>query len=77
MLLTLRAAQSESDVDHMAHNLSQSSHVVSPASFYREASLTNTNGQESARAHTHTRVCVFSKKHNFPLFSGFFFFFLE
>lgn len=75
MLLTLRAAQSESDVDHMARNLSQSSHVVSPASFYREASLTNTNSQGSA--HTHTHVCVFSKKHNFPLFSGFFFFFLE
>ena len=75
--LTLRAAQSESDRDHMAHISSPSSYVVSPAPFYREAAPTDTNNQESAEActhtHTHTPTCVcFQRNTIYPLFSPFF-----
>ena len=75
--LTLRAAQSESDRDHMAHISSPSSYVVSPAPFYREAAPTDTNNQESAEActhtHTHTHVCVFKETQFTRYFPPFFF----
>ena len=59
----------------MAHISTPSSHVVSSASFYREASLTDTNNQESAQActHTYTHVCVF-KETQFTRFPPTFFF---